>query len=366
MITVVGSCGVDYICLTDRFPEHGELVYGGKFFKSPGGKGVNQAIAAARCGADTAIVGKVGADDMGNYVRDCLQTRGVDTTCVLSDEGVKTGTSLIMLDGRDSRTGVVAAGANARFTRADVLRAEDLFAKATVLIVQLETSAEAVFQAVAFAKKFNIKVILNPVPFSSYAVQLFMYVDYVVLNDNETTLITGIEPSDDISALAAAEVIADFGAKTVIITMGRKGCFVYQGPMDYRSYPAMFTPNLVDTMGAGDGFIGGFAKAIKDGKDMPSAIRYASAVASLCVTKPGASTSMPLGEKVEQFLLEYDETHSELYEEVAIAISENIDSLSHLEGVADLSTIDFDVFEEQSSFVNSVDIDEIEDFEKEE
>ncbi len=359
MITVVGSCDVDYICLTERLPEQGELLFGGKFFKSPGGKGANQSIAAARCGAQTAIVAKVGSDAMGTYLIECLETSGVDTSFILSDEGAKTGVELVLIDDRDSRTGVVAAGANARFTRADVLRAEPLFEDTSVLIVQLETSAEAVFQAVAFAKKYDCKVILNPVPFSSYAVQLFMYVDYVVLNDKEASVITGIDPTDDISALAAAEVIADLGAKTIIITMGRKGCFVYQGPMDYKSYPAMFTPNLVDTMGAGDGFIGGFAKALEDKKPMPEAIRYASAVASLCVTKPGASTSMPLGEKVEQFLLEYDETQAEIYEEVAIALSENVEPIA-IEGLGDFSTIDIDMFEDVDSFIDSVDVDSIE------
>ncbi len=153
-----------------------------------------------------------------------------------------------------------------------------------------------------------------------------MYVDYVVLNDKEVGVITGIETTDEISALAAAEVIADYGGKTVIITMGSKGCFVYEGPMKYKSYPAMYTPHVVDATGAGDGFIGGFAKALHSNMRMDEAIKYASAVASLCVTKPGASTAMPFAERVDKFLCEYDENDAIVLKEAIIAKSENIDT----------------------------------------
>ena len=278
MIAVVGSINLDVVVAVERHPAPGETVLGGDRRELPGGKGANQAVAAARLGAEVAFVGRVGPDDAGRRLRDGLAAEGVDVTHVRVDPDAPTGMALIAVDGAGENTIVVSSGANARVGAADVEAARDVLASAVVTLVQHEVSEEAVAAAIAAA---GGAVVLNPAP----ARPLVAAVDVLVPNRGELEALAG--RSGDPVELARALPLA----RAVVVTLGSEGAVIVDGERVER-VPAPRV-DAVDTTGAGDAFCGALAQALDAGAELAEAARWATRAAAASVTRPGAQGGLP-------------------------------------------------------------------------
>ncbi|MBC8538309.1 ribokinase [Christensenellaceae bacterium NSJ-63] len=302
MITVVGSFVVDLMSRTPHMPVAGETVLGGPFRMGPGGKGGNQAVAAARCGSPVNMVTKLGKDDFGEMAKRTFLAENINIDYTPIDPEEATGAALIIVEQSSENMIVVALGACGKLSREDIYKAEDAISKSDIVLTQLETSVEAVVTTVEIAKKHGVPVILNTAPYQEFPKEILKDIAYVTPNETEAGYLSGIPVVDDDSALKAAAAIQAMGVKTVIITMGKRGCLLFEGPEKYEFVPSFKLDNVVDTTGAGDAFNGGFAHAIATGMSLKEAARFASAVAGLSVTKIGTAPAMPRIEDVEAFL----------------------------------------------------------------
>jgi ribokinase len=278
VIALVGSINLDVVVGVDRHPVPGETVVGGDRKELPGGKGANQAVAAARLGATVRFVGRVGDDDAGRRLRDGLAAEQVDVAHVLVDPEAPTGMALIAVDGAGENTIVVSPGANARVSAADVGAARDVLAVAAVTLVQHEVSESAVAAAIAGA---GGTVVLNPAP----ARPIVAPVDVLVPNRGELEALAGRagDPVDLARGLDAA--------RAVVVTLGAEGAVVVEGERVER-VPAPRV-DAVDTTGAGDAFCGALAQALDGGADLVEAARWAARAAAASVTRPGAQGGLP-------------------------------------------------------------------------
>ena len=283
MIAVVGSINLDVVVEVARHPAPGETVVGGDRRELPGGKGANQAVAAARLGATVGFVGRVGAEDAGRHLRDGLAAESVDVAHLLVDPEAPTGMALIAVDGAGENTIVVSPGANARVGAADVEAARDMLAGAAVTLVQHEVPETAVAAAIAGA---GGTVVLNPAP----ARPLVSPVDVLVPNRGELEALAGRagEPVELARGLEAA--------RAVVVTLGAEGAVVVQGDRVERI--AAPRVDAVDTTGAGDAFCGALAQALDAGAGLVEAARWAARAAAASVTRLGAQVGMPHREDV--------------------------------------------------------------------
>jgi ribokinase len=300
-IVVVGSVNMDLVIHAPRLPAPGETIAGSDFRWLPGGKGANQAVAAARMGAEVHFIGCVGDDDFGRRLRQGLEAEGIalDHLGVLADES--TGVAMIVLDASGQNAIVLSAGANGRVTPAQIDAAHALIASAQMLVCQLETPLDAVARAIGIAREHGVPVILNPAPAAPLDEALLARVDYLVPNETEASLLSGVTVSDAPSAAAAARTLAAKGVAQVLITLGAKGVLSALRDGSVSSYPA--TPvAVVDTTGAGDTFVGSLAVELSGGRPLAQAIRFAQHAAALKITRIGAQTSIPLRADVEQFV----------------------------------------------------------------
>ena len=296
-IVVVGSSNMDFVVRAPRLPVPGETLTGTDFKCVPGGKGANQAVAAARLGARVSLLGCVGADTFGDELCAGFTSDGIDISCVQRIAGAPTGVACITVadDGRNSI--VVAPGANALLTPVHVHSAEALIAAAAVLVCQLEVPLETVSAAIETAARNKVVVILNPAPVLPLDRALLGKVDFLVPNESEASLLIGGKVDDVDSARRAATGLREQGARHVIVTLGAKGVWL-SGPTGDFHQPAPKV-DAVDTTAAGDTFIGGFAAAIAAGRDLPTAVVLGQRAAALCVTRFGAQTSIPYRREVE-------------------------------------------------------------------
>jgi ribokinase len=278
VIALVGSINLDIVVGVDRHPAPGETVLGDDRQEVPGGKGANQAVAAARLGADVAFVGRVGDDDAGRRLRDGLTAEGVDVTHVRVDADAPTGVALIAVDRAGENTIVVSSGANARVSAADVEAARDVLANAAVTLVQHEVPEDAVAAAIAAA---GGTVVLNPAP----ARPIVAPVDVLVPNRGELEALAG-RAGDPVELARSLD-----SARAVVVTLGNEGAAVIEGSRVER-IPAPRV-DAVDTTGAGDAFCGALAQALDAGADLVEAARWAVRAAAASVTKPGAQGGLP-------------------------------------------------------------------------
>jgi ribokinase len=278
VIALVGSINLDVVVGVERHPVPGETVVGGDRQELPGGKGANQAVAAARLGATVAFVGRVGDDDAGRRLREGLAAEGVDVTHVRVDPDAPTGMALIAVDGAGENTIVVSPGANARVGAADVEAARDVLAGAAVTLVQHEVPDDAVAAAIAGA---GGTVVLNPAPARPIAAP----VDVLVPNRGELEALAG-RAGDPIALARSLDA-----ARAVVVTLGSEGAAVIEGSRVER-IPAPRV-DAVDTTGAGDAFCGALAQALDAGADLVEAARWAVRAAAASVTKPGAQGGLP-------------------------------------------------------------------------
>lgn len=299
-IVVIGSANTDMVVKVPRIPGPGETILGGRFVMAAGGKGANQAVAAARLGARVTFVGRLGRDMFGQQTEENLRREGIDTTHLVWDAETPSGVALIMVSEDGENSIAVAPGANGALTPGDVERAERAIAGANVVLLQLEVPLDAVQRAVELAARHGVRTILNPAPASPVPDDLLRSVDVLTPNEHEARLLSGSEAGEVDGAEAAAQALLARGVRAVAMTLGRRGALVADaGTMEL--VPS-FKVTPVDTTGAGDAFNGALAFMWGQGHPLVEAVRYANAVAALATTVMGAQPSMPTAEQVAAFL----------------------------------------------------------------
>ncbi len=295
-IAVLGSANMDLVVTVDRAPGRGETVHGSAFHTVPGGKGANQALAAARAGGTVSFGGAVGADAYGEQIRSLLAGEGVDVSGLVTAADA-TGTAHITVDASGANSIVVVPGANAT-VRSLTDAHRSAIAHADVLLLQLELPMAAVVEAARFARSSGVATVLTPSPVVALSDDLLDATDLIVANEHEVVALAGgVEP------IAAAHLLARAG-RDVLVTLGAAGVVYVQAGAPALSVPA-FPVEVVDTTAAGDTFVGAFAVVRADGADLADALRWASAAAALAVQRLGASASMPRRAEIDAFLLRH-------------------------------------------------------------
>lgn len=296
-VTVVGSLNVDTTLRIKRMPLPGETLAAANKSNAAGGKGANQAVAAARSGAKTAFIGQVGDDDGGKMMISDLKENGIDTTGIRENEQVGTGSAVILLDEDSQNSILVYGGANQQLSVADVAAAKQQIAAADFVIAQFETPQDATLKAFQIAKENGVKTILNPAPAHEIDPAVLKLTDLIIPNETESAALTGIIVTDETSMLMSAAKFAQMGVRNLIITVGAKGAF-YCTQDGYNFVPA-FKVNAVDTTAAGDTFIGALSSQLKpDMSNIEKALVYAQRASSLAVQKMGALPSIPTHDEI--------------------------------------------------------------------
>ncbi|MDO9086337.1 MAG: ribokinase [Anaerolineaceae bacterium] len=298
-ILVIGSINIDLVVYAQRHPIPGETILGDRFNTFPGGKGANQAIAAARLGGNVQMVGRLGKDTFGQALLDNLRKNQVDSQSVFQvDE--PTGTALITVDAKGQNTIIVVPGANATLTKADIDQLKETIRDTKVLVLQLEIPLDVVIHAINIAYEFSTTILLNPAPAAHIPIETLRKVTYIIPNESELALLSGKETNSFVDCRQAANQLFALGCKQIILTRGEHGAY-YLSP-DHQIFAPPFKVAVVDTTAAGDAFIGEFAVALAEDMDLHTALLRASAAGALAVTKAGAQTSLPLKSEVEAFL----------------------------------------------------------------
>lgn len=297
-VVIVGSLNMDLVTRAPRLPRAGETLAGQSFVTVPGGKGANQAVAAARLGASVAMIGCVGDDAYGEQLRAALLAEGVDCQAVTPVTGESTGVALIVVDDSSQNAIVIVAGGNGHVTASVVDSFDALLSQAEVIICQLEVPLDTVGHVLKRGHELGKTVILNPAPASGpLPPQWFAWIDYLIPNESEAAALTGLPVDSTASADAAASALLAAGVSKVIVTLGEQGA-LFASKSRSEHFPA---PKVqpIDTTAAGDTFVGGFAAALADGKSESDAIRFGQIAAALSVTRSGAQPSIPTFAEVQ-------------------------------------------------------------------
>ncbi len=295
-----GSINADHILNLAHFPRPGETVIGKQYQVAFGGKGANQAVAAGRAGADIAFIACVGADDIGERIRQQLQQDQIDTAPVETVAQEATGVAMIFVNGEGENNIGIYSGANAALTPACVERHQQVIRSADALLMQLESPLDSVLAAARIARASHTQVILNPAPATQLSDELLALIDIITPNETEAEILTGIAVNDDDDAARAAQALHAKGIDTVLITLGRRGVWLSEQGQGQR-IPG-FSVQAVDTIAAGDTFNGAFITARLEGVAMQDAVRFAHAAAAIAVTRPGAQPSVPWRTEIDAFL----------------------------------------------------------------
>ncbi|MFH0759203.1 MAG: ribokinase [Bacteroidota bacterium] len=303
-IVVVGSSNTDLIIKVPEIPRPGETLLGGQFQTFPGGKGANQAVAAARAGGDVVFIASVGDDAYGTESVKGYKLDNINTENIKVCKGMPSGIAMITISDSGENAIVVASGANAALLPEDLDEAEEAFDEADYMLIQLETPLETVQKAVEICRDFGTRVILNPAPAAELPDAIISQVQVITPNETEAERLTGVRVNDEQGALNAAKVLHERGVNTVIITMGSKGAFLSDIPSGVARLVPGFSVSAVDTTAAGDVFNGQLAVALAEGALLENAIRSAHAAAALSVQKLGAQSSIPRREETNNFLQE--------------------------------------------------------------
>lgn len=296
-IVVVGSSNTDMVLKTSRFPKPGETILGGNFFVFQGGKGANQAVAAARLGGDVSFICKLGNDAFGNGAIEHYNNQGIDVSGILTDDVAPTGVAVILVNEQGENSIVVASGANALLSVEDLKNAEEALAETNWILTQLETPLITIEYLAAYARKYHKNLILNPAPAAVLPPVVYNGLFLITPNESETELLTGIAVNDEDSARQASTIFKSKGVQNVIITMGSRGSFV-----DCENYNGMvesFKVKAIDTTAAGDIFNGALIVALSENQTWKEAVLFASKAAAVSVTKMGAQSSAPTKKEIE-------------------------------------------------------------------
>jgi ribokinase len=297
-ILVVGSLNADLVVQVPRFPQPGETISGSDLQIIPGGKGANQAVAAAKQGTSVSMLGRVGNDSFGPELIHNLKQNNVETSHVQLDSGSATGTAIIAVDSNGQNNIILSPGGNGQVRQTDVANVS--FSDYKLLLLQLEIPIEAVTSAAQRAKESGLRVLLNPAPARSLPEELISLSDFILPNETELSLLTDQSVHDISSAEKAARTLLQGGAQNVIVTLGANGALIVN--KEITKHVPTFEVQVVDTTAAGDAFIGGFASALLSNKSLEEAVRYGCACGALATTKFGAQPSLPAREEVERFI----------------------------------------------------------------
>lgn len=301
-VVVFGSINMDLVVRTPRLPALAETITGHEFFTAPGGKGANQAVAAARLDVPTQMVGRVGGDTFGQELRQNLISAGADVSAVFTDPAVSSGVAVIAVDDNAQNNIIIVPGANGRVGQDDLNRLETSLAGAKVLLLQLEVPLEAVVAAARLAYQRGVTVVLDPAPAQELPAELYTLVDIITPNEVEAGQLVGVAIKSHNDAASAAKMLHSLGAKTVIVKMGALGVLYAQAEGEPILVTA-FEVQAVDTVAAGDAFNGGLAAALVEGKALPEAVRWGAVAGALSATKMGAQPSMPSRAEFDAFLM---------------------------------------------------------------
>lgn len=296
-IVVLGSCNTDMVIKSDRLPVPGETILGGTFMMNPGGKGANQAVAAARLGGNITFITKTGNDLFGRQSIELYNDENINTDYIYSDPDLPSGVALISVDTNGENCIVVASGANGTLNTKDLENASNIICSAEILLMQLEIPIETVEYAAKIANENGVKVILNPAPAQALTNELLSNIYLLIPNKTEAEILSGIKVTNWESAKTAADIICTKGVKTVVITLGAMGALLKEGNKYYEIPSTPVQP--VDTTAAGDTFCGAISVAISEGKELLEAIKFANKCAAISVTRMGAQTSIPYRKEVE-------------------------------------------------------------------
>lgn len=297
-IVVVGSFNADLVSYMKRMPRPGETVHGERFATGAGGKGSNQAVAAARLGADVTFIGRVGNDVFAELAYEIWDAEGVKREFVKRDSDVATGVAPILVDSSGENMIVVVLGANRRIQQSDIDAARERIADADMLVVQLEVNLDIVPYALQTAKAYGVATILNPAPAAAISAETIQLADYLTPNEIELETLSSGDVSDIASAARALLTRDD---QTAVVTLGAEGARIVT-PEDSLTVPT-YDVDAVDTTGAGDTFNAALAVGLSEGVALEDAVRFANAAAALCVTKPGAADSAPYRADVDALYL---------------------------------------------------------------
>jgi ribokinase len=303
-ILVVGSSNTDLIIQVPTIPRPGETLLGGGFKTFPGGKGANQAVAAARGGGDVVFIASVGNDAYGDESLKGYKLDNINTENIKICKGIPSGIAMICISDSGENAIAVASGANAELKPEDLDEAEEAFHEAEYMLVQLETPLDTVQKAVEICSEFETRVILNPAPATELPDTLLAKVDIITPNETEAEQLSGIQVKGENEARMAAAKLHERGIKTVIITLGSEGAFLSDQITGVHKRIPGFEVEAVDTTAAGDVFNGQLAVALAEGLSLEDAIRLAHAGAALSVQKLGAQSSIPRREETDYFLEE--------------------------------------------------------------
>jgi len=301
-IVVVGSANVDMVAKTPRLPMPGETVIGTHFTIACGGKGANQAVAAARLGAKVWFVGRVGDDMFGEMLERSLNEAGVDTTFLKRDPEAHTGVAQIYVAQGGENCIVVVLGANGRVCAQDIESAEKKIKASDCLLLQLELPDEAVETAFELAKRHGVRIVFNPAPARQFNLELLKLCDVVTPNEKEAERITGIAISNLEEAMRVASAFLELGSKAVVLTLGEQGAVL--ATHDGVEHVPAFKVEAIDATAAGDAFTAALAVRLCEGAQLKDAVIFANAAGALATTKLGAQPSLPFREEVDRLISE--------------------------------------------------------------
>jgi ribokinase len=297
-VVVVGSANTDMVVQVENIPRLGETVLGGKFVTAQGGKGANQAVAAARLGAEVTFITRLGRDAFGQSSKAAYQVDGINTDFIIWDDDAPSGVALIMVNRQGENIIAVAPGANGRLSSVDVQAAESVFQNADAVLVQLEIPLDAVQAAVDLARRHRARVILNPAPAIYLPDSILRSVDYLTPNENELVILTRTQAIEQ--GNTAREFADQIGVHALIVTIGAKGALVITEGTEHL-VPGV-PVEAVDSVAAGDAFNGALAVALSRGEDLLVAVSYANVVGAVSVTRAGAQPSLPSSDEVRSFM----------------------------------------------------------------
>jgi ribokinase len=305
-ILVIGSFMTDLVVRTPRAPENGETIIGSNFSRFLGGKGANQAVAAARLGGMVTMAGKVGTDQFGDDFLVALKNENINTQHILRDVQHATGVGFITSEENGDNRIIVVPGANLQYGLDDLVKIKNLIKHSKVLVVQLEMDLNVIEQAVTCAVMYKVPVILNPAPAQTLSDELLNKVTYLTPNETEAEILTGIKVNSLADAKKAGKALLAKGVENIIITLAKEGALIVNqsGTIHVPGYPV----EPIDTVAAGDSFNGALAVGILNKKPLQDAVKFANAVGALTVTKEGAIPSLPSLEDVAQFIENYEKT----------------------------------------------------------
>ena len=299
-IVVIGCLHTDFTVKVNTIPSIGESVLGKSFKRSQGGKGANQAIAAARLGADVTLIGRVGADLFGEELIKNLTENGIDIKYIIDDSETYTVLALIMVDKNGDNILAVASGADMRIQKEDIDRAKEIIKSSDILLIQLEIPLHIVEYAINIAFNEGVKVLLNPAPAQKLSKDLLKKVFVLTLNKKEAELLSNVKIKDLQSSKMSAKKLLENGTENIVLTLGKNGSIL--ATKKETIHINGLNVNAIDTTGAGDAFCGALAVAMSSGKELKNAVIYANYVGALATTKIGAQEALPTKEELENFI----------------------------------------------------------------